>query len=63
MERQVHNAKVHNVLNLLRMVNCCISQTVHFRLWQSAKWRGGKYGGVILTPLVAPGCQVDHTLK
>ncbi|HAY0233595.1 TPA: hypothetical protein U0F11_004785 [Escherichia coli] len=37
------------------------NSTVRFRLWQSAKWRGGKYGGVILTPLVAPGCQVDHT--
>ncbi len=45
---------------------CCVSpvsSTVRFRLWHSAKWRGGKYGGVILTPLVAPGCQVDHTLK
>ncbi|HIA7848859.1 TPA: hypothetical protein ACWSA1_005314, partial [Escherichia coli] len=43
---------------------CCVppaSSSVRFRLWQSAKWRGGKYGGVILTPLVAPGCQVDHT--
>ncbi|MEN1329185.1 hypothetical protein, partial [Pseudomonas aeruginosa] len=23
------------------------SSTVRFRLWHSAKWRGGKYGGVI----------------
>ncbi len=39
------------------------SSTVRFRLWQSAKWRGGKYGGVIHSPLRTPGCQVDHTLK
>ncbi|WP_211495411.1 hypothetical protein, partial [Escherichia coli] len=39
------------------------NSTVRFRLWQSAKWRGGKYGGVILSPLRTPGCQVDHTLK
>lgn len=39
------------------------NSTVRFRLWQSATWRGGKYGGVILTPLMVPGCQIDHTLK
>ncbi|WP_213046348.1 hypothetical protein, partial [Escherichia coli] len=39
------------------------SSTVRFRLWHSAKWRGGKYGGVIPSPLRTPGCQVDHTLK
>ncbi|RBX91689.1 hypothetical protein DS987_28145 [Escherichia coli] len=32
-------------------------------MWQPAKWRGGKYGGVIPSPLRTPGCQVDHTLK
>ncbi|HDD9007555.1 TPA: hypothetical protein PBP70_004144 [Escherichia coli] len=31
------------------------NSTVHFRLWQSAKWRGGKYGGVILTPISGTG--------
>ncbi|PBR21959.1 hypothetical protein COD57_28765 [Escherichia coli] len=40
------------------------NSTVRFRLWQSAKWRGGKYGGVSsIAPENAPGCQVDHTLK
>ncbi|ESA85210.1 hypothetical protein HMPREF1613_01460 [Escherichia coli 908616] len=36
---------------------------MRFRLWQPAKWRGGKYGGVIPSPLRTPSCQVDHTLK
>ncbi|EOM5174003.1 hypothetical protein CO635_RS28000, partial [Escherichia coli] len=31
------------------------SSTVRFRLWQSAKWRGGKCGGVILFPLEDAG--------
>lgn len=39
------------------------SSTVRSRLWHSAKWRDGKYGGVIPSPLRTPGCQVDHTLK
>ncbi|EPU3684697.1 hypothetical protein OFN46_06370 [Escherichia coli] len=39
------------------------NSTVRFRLWQPAKWRGGKYGGVIPSPLRTPSCQVDHTLK
>ncbi|EOO3184525.1 hypothetical protein E9D94_RS26730, partial [Escherichia coli] len=39
------------------------NSTVRFRLWQPAKWRGGKYGGVIPSLLRTPSCQVDHTLK
>ena len=31
------------------------SSTVRFRLWQSAKWRGGKYGGVIPSPVEDTG--------
>ncbi|KGM82481.1 hypothetical protein EL79_2164 [Escherichia coli] len=28
---------------------------MRFRLWQSAKWRGGKYGGVIPSPVEDTG--------
>ena len=31
------------------------NSTVRFRLWQSAKWRGGKYGGVIPSPVEDTG--------
>ncbi|MCG3017498.1 hypothetical protein KZ288_27570, partial [Escherichia coli] len=31
------------------------SSTVRFRLWHSAKWRGGKYGGVIPSPVEDTG--------
>ncbi|BEH93299.1 hypothetical protein U9Y82_25515 [Escherichia coli] len=31
------------------------SSTVRFRLWQSAKWCGGKYGGVIPSPVEDTG--------
>ncbi|HFP1973884.1 TPA: hypothetical protein ACHJ3B_004270 [Escherichia coli] len=31
------------------------SSTVRFWLWQSAKWRGGKYGGVIPSPIEDTG--------
>ena len=31
------------------------NSTVRFRLWQSAKWRGGKYGGGTLLPLWSTG--------
>ncbi|NYY09887.1 hypothetical protein C6542_18240 [Escherichia coli] len=38
------------------------NSTVRFRLWQSAKWRGGKYGrGYFFLLVRTPGCQVDHT--
>ncbi|WP_214292631.1 hypothetical protein, partial [Escherichia coli] len=31
------------------------NSTVRFRLWQPAKWRGGKYGGVIPSPVEDTG--------
>ncbi|EOO7102187.1 hypothetical protein M5K91_RS22905, partial [Escherichia coli] len=43
-EKSGHNTKALGEVSLSVYVVVKCNSIVRFRLWQSAKWRGGKYG-------------------